>query len=172
MRAYCLPYLAVLSIAGSALLSKGAKHAGDRAAVWAAECDTTAVMRALAADTARMRRSSQKFFPADNTEGAHETVYFDRHGPRVVSIFFLGESGRTRVTYFLASPTNFFLEIEDERYAKPLSEAASPTVVSRNVHAGYVCAGRVRTGLRDSDIVSWTTELDSALTRARPSPHK
>jgi len=159
--------LTALSIAGSAGRPKGIRHTVAGLVPRTLNCDSAAVMRALAADTARMRRSSQRFFPAENSEGAHQTIYSDRQGPRVVSIVFLGETGRTRVTYFLGTPTSFFLQVDDERYAKPLSLASSPVVVSRDVHAGYVCAEKVRRSLADSAIVGWTTQLDSAIARAR-----
>lgn len=58
-------------------------------------CDTISVDRALASDTANMRRSVVKFAPEDNTNGASQTVYFSTVNiPRVIVIVYLGETGR------------------------------------------------------------------------------
>ena len=132
-------------------------------------CDLTALGKAVAVDTAVLRKAKVNFPWQESTEGASMTTYTDAKVLKVLVLSFFGERGKVVSAFYLTPAGDFVLVQEEMRYAMPIDVQAAPKIVSRLPAVAYYCGGAPQTALLRSDVVSAKGTLDSALVVLRRS---
>lgn len=155
--------IAVATLTASMLT--GAAPTSRRQVYTTDSCSMDAIGRTAAVDTSRMRRLTRALAPGESAEGGEMTAYFQQDQPRVVVIQYFGETGKTIVRYFLASPDQYLVEREELRYARPISINSRPTIVARLPTTLYVCGTTSTAPSAPADVKQVRAELDSALAR-------
>lgn len=164
-----LPAFATMALSLAAI-GAGSSEPGDIPANHRSHsCDLEALGRAVAVDTANLRKSKVKFPWEESTEGASMTAYKDASVLKVLVVSFFGERGRVVSAYYLAPNGDFALVQEEVRYAQPIDAQMPPKIISRLPAVAYYCGDRPQSAMPDSDIVSAKGTLDSALAVLRRS---
>jgi hypothetical protein len=108
-------------------------------ALGAGVCSVDSLGKAMAVDTAKLKRRTSELPVGEATEGGEVTVYTENGRARVVVILSAGEMGRSIVRYFLVTPREYVVQYEQLRYEMPLRFNPSAKLVSRLTSTRYVC---------------------------------
>lgn len=165
--------VATASVACAALATacSTGSGAGRSAPRSLSEC-STAVQALARSDTARFARREVEALSASAAGGVTAVEQSDGAGRRILTVVYLGETGRVTYRFWLAHRHAYLVRVVEERYGEPLSTEA-PAIAGRTEREHVVCGEAVAASSADStmlvEVREVLAEADSLLTARRPN---
>lgn len=105
-------------------------------------CSMETLGRALAVDTAGLRKHHREGPSPGTSEGMSLTVFSFGRTPRVIHASYMGETGRLDLRYYLLDSASFVVDRDEVRYARPITKSHA-RVASRIRNFAYYCDGKL-----------------------------